>query len=232
MSFWGATVITNLITAVPVVGEPIAYWLWGGFSVGNPTLNRFLSIHFLLPFLILGLVFVHLSLLHEGGSTNPLGVASYNDSVYFGRLFAFKDSFGLFCVIIGVLLLVGFYPNLLGHSDNYIPANPLVTPPHIVPEWYFLPFYAILRAIPDKLGGVTAMVLAIIIFILLPFAEGAFSIKKTKFSLFNKLLLSMLFCVFLFLGYIGGKPAVFPFVSAGAIAAVSYFTLVGLFFLF
>lgn len=231
MSFWGATVITNLITAVPFVGESIAYWLWGGFSVGNPTLNRFFSIHYLLPFIILGLILLHLSLLHENGSTNPLGVLSSNDMVFFGRLFGIKDSFGLLIVIFFVVILIGFSPNMLGHSDNYIPANPLVTPAHIVPEWYFLPFYAILRAIPDKLGGVLAMVFAILIFCLFPFSEKSFSVKKTKFSVVSKFLCSLLICVFLFLGYIGGKPAVYPFVSAGAMASFLYFSVIFVLFL-
>jgi len=217
---------------LPFIGEPIAYWLWGGFSVSNPTLNRFFSIHFLLPFLILGLVLIHLSLLHENGSTNPLGTTSYNDIVYFGRLFGIKDSFGLLFIVLLVIYLVGFNPNLLGHSDNYIPANPLVTPTHIVPEWYFLPFYAILRAIPNKLGGVIAMVFAIFVFVLLPCAEGFFGTKKTKFSALSKLLLACLICVFIFLGYIGGKPAVYPFVDAGMVASCCYFTILFMFFFF
>jgi len=186
----------------------------------------------LLPFIILGLVLIHLSLLHENGSTSPLGVTSANDIVYFGRLFGVKDSFGLLFVVLFVVCLVGFYPNLLGHSDNYIPANPLVTPTHIVPEWYFLPFYAILRAIPNKLGGVLAMVSAIFVFILLPFAEGFFGVKKTKFSSLNKLLFGCLACVFVFLGYIGGKPAVHPFVGAGAVASFFYFAVLSFFFFF
>lgn len=189
-----------------------------------------MSLHFLLPFIILGLVIIHLNLLHEGGSTNPLGTASYNDMIYFGRLFSIKDGLGLFTIICMVVFLIGFYPNLLGHSDNYIPANPLVTPAHIVPEWYFLPFYAILRAVPDKLGGVIAMISAIAILGLLPLTESIFHIKKTRFSVVNKLLCGAFFCVFIFLGYIGGKPAVYPFVGAGAFAAVLYFVLIVAFF--
>jgi quinol-cytochrome oxidoreductase complex cytochrome b subunit len=173
---------------------------------------------------------MHLSLLHENGSSSPIGLVSANDVVYFGRLFGIKDSFGLLVVLFLVVFLIGFYPNMLGHTDNYIPANPLVTPTHIVPEWYFLPFYAILRAIPDKLGGVIAMVLAILIFGLLPFSDSLFSVKKTRFSIILKLLFSCLICTFLFLGYIGGKPAVYPFVDAGAVAALLYFIIIILFF--
>jgi len=226
MSFWGATVITNLITAVPFIGEVIAYWLWGGFSVGYPTLNRFLSLHYLLPFIILGLVFLHLSLLHENGSSSSLGIVSVNDFVFFYRLFVTKDIFSLIFVIIFVLALIGFFPNMLGHTDNYIPANPLVTPSHIVPEWYSLPFYAILRAIPDKLGGVVAMILSILIYVLFPFGGNSFAVKKTKFSAFFKLFFSILSCVFIFLGYIGGKPAVYPFVDAGAFGSSIYFIII------
>ena len=163
MSFWGATVITNLFSAIPFIGGSIVEWLWGGFSVDNATLNRFFSLHYLMPFAIAGLTLVHLSLLHTVGSNNPLGVNTNVDSVSFYPYFYVKDLLAFFILIALFSFFVFFYPNALGHSDNYIPANPLVTPPHIVPEWYFLPFYAILRSIPDKLGGVAAMGGAILI---------------------------------------------------------------------
>ena len=157
MSFWGATVITNLVTVIPYVGEDIVHWLWGGFSVDNATLNRFFSLHYLLPFVILGLVLLHLILLHIDGSGNPLYFDTYN-KVSFYPYFYVKDLFGFILFLMFFSYFVFFIPNYLGHSDNYIRANPMVTPTHIVPEWYFLPFYAILRSIPNKLNGVIAMV--------------------------------------------------------------------------
>ena len=172
MSFWGATVITNLFSAIPLVGENIVTWLWGGFSVDNATLNRFFSLHFVLPFVIVGVVILHLIALHRFGSNNPIGidVKGKQDTIPFHPYYTIKDLFGL-----GIFLTlfsgsaVFFFPNFMGHPDNYIPANPMVTPPHIVPEWYFLPFYAILRGpVPDKLGGVLFMFGAIfVLFILL-----------------------------------------------------------------
>jgi quinol-cytochrome oxidoreductase complex cytochrome b subunit len=169
MSFWGATVITNLFTALPYVGESITHWLWGGFSIGNATLNRFFSLHYLLPFLIAGLVIVHLALLHIEGSNNPLGVCTHLDNIPFYPYFYLKDLFGAICFFIVFAFLVFFEPNYLGHPDNYIRANALLTPTHIVPEWYFLPFYAILRAVPDKSQGVLAMALSLAIYFVLPF---------------------------------------------------------------
>jgi ubiquinol-cytochrome c reductase cytochrome b subunit len=173
MSFWGATVITNLFSAIPFIGGSIVEWLWGGFSVDNATLNRFFSLHYLMPFAIAGLTLVHLSLLHTVGSNNPLGVNTNVDSVSFYPYFYVKDLLAFFILIALFSFFVFFYPNALGHSDNYIPANPLVTPPHIVPEWYFLPFYAILRSIPDKLGGVALMGIAIVIIALLPVLDSS-----------------------------------------------------------
>lgn len=225
MSFWGATVITNLITAVPYVGEPIAYWLWGGFSVGNPTLNRFFSIHYLLPFLVTGLIFLHLSWLHYDGSTNPNGILSVKNVTPFWPYFGVKDSFIFFFTLTCYSFILFFYPNLLGHTDNYIPANPLVTPTHIVPEWYFLPFYAILRAIPDKLGGVIAMLFSILVFFLIPFIGSFFRIKSTRFLFLNKFLFYSFISTFLFLMWIGGNPAEAPFVFAGKVASVCYFLI-------
>lgn len=181
MSFWGATVITNLFSALPYVGKSVAFWLWGGFSIDNATLNRFFSLHYLLPFLITGLVIVHLSLLHLEGSNNPLGICSKLDTVPFYPYFYLKDLFGLICFFIVFSYFLYFNPNLMGHPDNYIRANALVTPTHIVPEWYFLPFYAILRAIPDKLQGVIAMGLALVIYFVVPFVYTS-NVKGPQFK--------------------------------------------------
>lgn len=225
MSFWGATVITNLITAIPYIGESIAYWIWGGFSVANPTLNRFFSIHYLLPFLITGLIFLHLSLLHETGSTNPIGITSSRDFVNFWPYFGIKDFFIFFLFFVIYVIILFYFSNLLGHSDNYIPANPLVTPPHIVPEWYFLPFYAILRAIPNKLGGVLAMLSAILIFFLLPIISSDVQIKSTRFRPLKRFVFWSFTVIFFFLGYIGGNVAEEPFIFAGRVFSFLYFVL-------
>ena len=168
MSFWGATVITNLATAIPFIGQDIAYWLWGGFSVDSATLNRFFSLHFVLPFIIAALTIVHIALLHSSGSSDPLDLGNKGDFISFYPYYVIKDVFGLSGFLIVATFLVFFKPNLLGHPDNYIKADPLVTPAHIVPEWYFLPFYAILRSVPSKLGGVAAMGSSIAIFLILP----------------------------------------------------------------
>lgn len=169
MSFWAATVITNLASAIPFVGNKIVFWLWGGFAVDNATLNRFFSLHYLLPFIIAALVILHIVFLHEHGSSTPLGLDSKVDTVSFNPYFSVKDLFGVWIFLLIFLFFVFFYPNVLGHTDNYIPANPLVTPTHIVPEWYFLPFYAILRSIPDKLMGVVCLLNSIFVLLLAPF---------------------------------------------------------------
>jgi len=222
MSFWGATVITNLASAIPVVGEPIVQWLWGGFSVDNATLNRFFSLHYLLPFLIVGLVVVHLSLLHTVGSNNPLGINKNVDTVSFYPYFYVKDLFAFLALVAFFSFFVFFYPNTLGHADNYIPANPLVTPAHIVPEWYFLPFYAILRSIPDKLGGVVAMVGAILILALLPIINTS-EIRSSKFRPIYGIFYWFLVSDFLLLGWIGQKPVETPYIEVGQVATVFYF---------
>ncbi len=171
MSFWGATVITNLFSAIPYVGEHIAYFLWGGFSVDNPTLNRFFSLHYLLPFLTAGVIGLHLILLHNHGSSSLIIATKSSDKIPFYPYLYLKDVFGFLCFLTFFSFFIFFIPNALGHPDNYIPANPMVTPTHIVPEWYFLPFYAILRSIPDKLGGVACMGLALVLFIFIPWVE-------------------------------------------------------------
>ena len=222
MSFWGATVITNLFSAIPFVGGSIVEWLWGGYSVDNATLNRFFSLHYLMPFLIAGLTIAHLSLLHTAGSNNPLGININVDFISFYPYFYVKDLFSIF-ILIGVFsFFVFFYPNALGHADNYIPANPLVTPPHIVPEWYFLPFYAILRSIPDKLGGVAAMIGAILILLLLPIINTS-EIRSTKFRPIFGFFYWFLVSDFLLLGWIGQQPVESPFIEIGMGATLFYF---------
>ena len=229
MSFWGATVITNLFSAIPFVGGAIVEWLWGGFSVDNATLNRFFSLHYLMPFVIAGLTMIHLSLLHKDGSNNPLGANTNVDTVSFYPYFYVKDLFSFLIFIAFFSFFVFYYPNALGHSDNYIPANPLVTPPHIVPEWYFLPFYAILRSIPDKLGGVVAMVSAILALLLLPVINTS-SIRSTKFRPIFGIAYWFLVADFILLGWIGQKPVESPYIEIGMGATVFYFSFL-LFFI-
>jgi ubiquinol-cytochrome c reductase cytochrome b subunit len=222
MSFWGATVITNLFSAIPLVGSSIVEWLWGGFSVSNATLNRFFSLHYLMPFLITGMVIIHLSLLHKDGSNNPLGVNKTGDNIPFYPYFYTKDLFAFFILAFMFSFFVFFYPNVLGHSDNYIPANPMSTPAHIVPEWYFLPFYAILRSIPDKLGGVVAMVSAILILLVLPIISTS-NVRSNKFRPVFKMLYWFLVSDFILLGWIGQKPVETPYIEIGMFATVFYF---------
>jgi len=223
MSFWGATVITNLFSAIPFVGPAIVEWLWGGFSVDNATLNRFFSFHFLVPFLIAGMSIVHLALLHEHGSNNPIGVESSVDKIPFYPYFYVKDLLAFFGLITVFAVFVFYFPNLMGHPDNYIPANPMVTPAHIVPEWYFLPFYAILRSIPDKLGGVIAMGGALVILLAIPFINTS-EIRSSQFRPIFRVFFWLLVVDFLILGWIGQKPVESPFVEVGQIATVFYFT--------
>ena len=227
MSFWGATVITNLFSAIPLVGGSIVEWLWGGFSVDNATLNRFFSLHYLLPFLIAGLTLIHLSLLHTVGSNNPMGINLNVDFIVFYPYFYVKDLFAFLIFLFILCFFVFFFPNSLGHSDNYIPANSLVTPPHIVPEWYFLPFYAILRSIPDKLGGVVAMITAILILLILPLINFS-DIRSSKFRPLYSFFYWFLVSDFLLLGWIGQKPVETPYIEIGMFATFFYF----MFFLF
>jgi ubiquinol-cytochrome c reductase cytochrome b subunit len=222
MSFWGATVITNLFSAIPFVGSSIVEWLWGGFSVDNATLNRFFSLHYLLPFGIVGLTITHLSLLHNSGSNNPLGINTNLDTIPFYPYFYVKDLLAFLILLFFFSFFVFFYPNILGHSDNYIPANALVTPPHIVPEWYFLPFYAILRSIPDKLGGVIAMVGAILVLLLLPIINTS-KIRSTKYRPLFGFAYWFLVSNFLLLGWIGQKPVESPYIEVGVFATIFYF---------
>lgn len=224
MSFWGATVITNLFSAFPIVGEHIVTWLWGGFSVDNPTLNRFFALHYLLPFVIVGLVIVHIWALHTSKSNNPLGidVKGPQDTLPFHPYYTVKDLFGIGVFLMFYMAFVFWAPNFLGHPDNYIPADPMVTPPHIVPEWYFLPFYAILRAVPDKLGGVLLMFAAILILAALPWLDTS-KVRSCTFRPIYKWFLWLFFADCILLGYIGGKPAEEPYVLIGQLATAWYF---------
>jgi quinol-cytochrome oxidoreductase complex cytochrome b subunit len=224
MSFWGATVITNLFSAFPIVGESIVTLLWGGFSVDNPTLNRFFALHFLLPFVIVGVVILHIAALHQFGSNNPLGIdaKSDKDKIPFHPYYTVKDLFGVGIFAIIFAFFVFFAPNFFGEPDNYIPANPMQTPPHIVPEWYFLPFYAILRSIPDKLGGVLAMFAAIGVLAVLPWLDTS-KVRSTKFRPVYFWFFWLLVLDCFVLGWAGGKPAEGIYVVISRIATAYYF---------
>lgn len=222
MSFWAATVITNLASAIPVLGGDIVQWLWGGFCVDNATLNRFFSLHYLLPFVLAFLILLHLIALHSHGSTNPLGLYSTDDKIPFGPYLWVKDFFSAIIFFDVFFIFIFFFPNHLGHPDNYIPANPLVTPAHIVPEWYFLPFFTILRSIPNKLGGVIMLFSAIFILAALPFIISS-DIKDAN----NIYIKNILFWFFLntcfLLGWIGGKPAEGIYITLGVFTTFCYF---------
>jgi len=224
MSFWGATVITNLFSAIPLVGDWIVTLLWGGFSVDNPTLNRFFALHYLLPFVIVGVVVIHIVALHQHGSNNPLGIDQKGpqDSIPFHPYYTVKDLFGLGVFLIALAAFVFFAPNYMGHPDNYIPADPLVTPPHIVPEWYFLPFYAILRAIPDKLIGVLAMFAAILVLFLLPWLDTS-KVRSAKFRPIYRQFFWLLLIDCIVLGWVGANPPEGAFILIGRIATLYYF---------
>jgi len=222
MSFWAATVITNFFTAFPVVGDKIVTLLWGGFSVDNATLNRFFSLHYLLPFLITGIVIVHMSLVHQDGSNNPLGFSSVTDKISFFPFFFIKDTLSLIALLLFFSFFVYFSPNTLGHSDNYIQANALVTPSHIVPEWYFLPAYAILRSIPNKLLGVLALFAAILVLFVLPFANTS-KIRSSIYKPLHQKFFWLLVIDYILLGYLGQQAPESPFIEIGQISSIYYF---------
>nr|YP_009944908.1 cytochrome b [Chelonoidis becki]YP_009944921.1 cytochrome b [Chelonoidis darwini]QOD98556.1 cytochrome b [Chelonoidis becki]QOD98569.1 cytochrome b [Chelonoidis darwini]USH90295.1 cytochrome b [Chelonoidis darwini]USH90308.1 cytochrome b [Chelonoidis darwini]USH90321.1 cytochrome b [Chelonoidis darwini] len=224
MSFWGATVITNLLSAIPYIGNTLVQWIWGGFSVDNATLTRFFTFHFLLPFTIIGLVIVHLLFLHETGSNNPTGLNSNADKIPFHPYFSYKDLLGLILMLTLLLTLTLFSPNLLGDPDNFTPANPLSTPPHIKPEWYFLFAYAILRSIPNKLGGVLALLSSILVLFLMPTLHTSKQ-RSTMFRPLNQILLWSLAADLLTLTWIGGQPVEDPFIIIGQTASILYFTI-------
>lgn len=224
MSFWGATVITNLFSAFPLIGDPIVTWLWGGYSVDDPTLGRFFALHYLLPFLIVGVVVLHIVALNAFGSNNPLGidVKGPQDVIPFHPYYTVKDfvGFGVFFLVFAGFVF--FAPNYLGHPDNYTEANPMVTPAHIVPEWYFLPFYAILRAIPDKLGGVLAMFGSILVLFVLPWLDSC-KVRSTDFRPIYKWFFWLFVAVCIGLGYLGSKPPEGAYVIWSRILTVYYF---------
>ena len=222
MSFWGATVITSLASAIPVVGTDITHWLWGGFSVDNATLNRFFSLHYLLPFIIAGASLVHIVALHQYGSNNPLGCSSTVDKIPFYPYLLLKDLVGWVVFAIFFSWFIYFAPNALGHPDNYIPANPMSTPAHIVPEWYFLPVYAILRSIPNKLGGVLAIGLVFVSLLVLPFIHTS-PIRSSSFRPLHRKLFWLLVADCLLLGWIGCQPVEDPYVLIGQLASVYFF---------
>jgi ubiquinol-cytochrome c reductase cytochrome b subunit len=224
MSYWGATVITNLFSAIPWVGDAIVTMLWGGFTVDNPTLNRFFSLHYLLPFVIVGVVVLHLIALHQHGSNNPLGIdrKGPQDSIPFHPYYTIKDMYGLFVFLLVYAAVVFFAPNMLGDAANYEPANPLVTPPHIVPEWYFLPYYAILRAIPDKLLGVIAMFGSILILFVLPWLDRS-RVRSARFRPIFKWFFWLLVIDCAVLTWVGANPPEGKFILIGRIATFWYF---------
>lgn len=221
ISFWGATVITNLLSAIPYLGEFLVQWVWGGFAVDNATLTRFFSIHFILPFIIIAIVIIHLLFLHQTGSNNPIGIKSNNEKIPFHPFYSSKDVFG-FIIILWILIIIVFiYPNVLGDTENFIPANPLVTPVHIQPEWYFLFAYAILRSIPNKLGGVIALVISIGIIILLPIKINI--TNRIQFLSVNKIIIWIILNIIIILTWIGACPVESPYVIVGQILTVIYF---------
>lgn len=222
MSLWGATVITNLFSAFPFVGNSIVTLLWGGFSVDNATLNRFFSLHYLMPFAIAAAVILHIALLHINGSNNPLGIVSNSDKISFFPYFVLKDTLSFIAFLIFFGFFVFFYSNALGHPDNYIEANPMVTPAHIVPEWYFLPSYAILRSIPNKLVGVLALFGSLLVLLVLPF-NSTTKLRSAIYKPIHQFFFWFLVFDFLVLGYIGQSTPETPFIEIGQIASVYYF---------
>nr|ADO21965.1 cytochrome b [Lampetra sp. DAB-2010]ADO21966.1 cytochrome b [Lampetra sp. DAB-2010]ADO21968.1 cytochrome b [Lampetra sp. DAB-2010] len=224
MSFWGATVITNLISAVPYVGDDIVVWLWGGFSVSNATLTRFFTFHFILPFILAAMTMIHIMFLHQTGSSNPLGINSNLDKIQFHPYFSFKDIFG-FVILLGVLFMISLLaPNALGEPDNFIYANPLSTPPHIKPEWYFLFAYAILRSIPNKLGGVVALAAAIMILLVIPFTHTSKQ-RGIQFRPLAQITFWILIADLALLTWLGGEPAEHPFILMTQVASTVYFMI-------
>lgn len=222
ISFWGATVITNLLSAIPYIGLDLVQWLWGGFAVDNATLTRFFSFHFLFPFIIIAFTIIHLLFLHQTGSNNPLGINRNTDKIPFHPYFSFKDIFGFIILLISLTFICLSYPYILGDPDNFIPANPLVTPPHIQPEWYFLFAYAILRSIPNKLGGVIALVISIAILFILPFTNK-FLFIRTQFYPINQILFWTITIIVVLLTWIGARPVEDPYILTGQLLTIFYF---------
>nr|YP_010585937.1 cytochrome b [Maesaipsyche stengeli]UZZ43660.1 cytochrome b [Maesaipsyche stengeli] len=223
MSFWGATVITNLLSAIPYKGIMLVEWIWGGFAINNVTLNRFYSIHFVLPFIISGMVMIHLIYLHQTGSTNPISVYMNIDKIPFNPYFTYKDMLGFLIMFFSLIILCLTYPFLLSDPDNFILANPLSTPPHIQPEWYFLFAYAILRSIPNKLGGVIALVMSISILMILPFTFNKI-VKGNQFYYLNKVMFWIMVSSIIILTWIGMKVVEAPFIMIGQLTSIVYFS--------
>ena len=222
MSFWAATVITNLLSAIPYIGDDVVKWVWGGFSVSNATLNRFYSLHYLLPFILMGLAIVHLIALHEDGSNNPIGVRSDIDKVPFHHYYMVKDFYGVIILLIGLSVLTFLLPYLLGDAENFKQANPLVTPVHIKPEWYFLFAYAILRSIPNKLGGVIALVASVLVLFFLPYLHRS-KFRGLSFRQLSKIFFWFFVGDFFLLTWIGGQPVEEPYILIGQMASLFYF---------
>nr|WFG63942.1 cytochrome b [Microtus arvalis] len=228
MSFWGATVITNLLSAIPYIGTTLVEWIWGGFSVDKATLTRFFAFHFILPFIITALVLVHLLFLHETGSNNPTGLNSDADKIPFHPYYTVKDFLGVLILLTAFMILTLFFPDILGDPDNYTPANPLNTPPHIKPEWYFLFAYAILRSIPNKLGGVLALILSIVILAFMPLLHTSKQ-RALTFRPITQTMYWILVADLLVLTWVGGQPVEYPFIIIGQTASIAYFAIIVIF---
>nr|YP_010550088.1 cytochrome b [Ornithodoros phacochoerus]AIZ58638.1 cytochrome b [Ornithodoros phacochoerus]UYL27156.1 cytochrome b [Ornithodoros phacochoerus] len=222
MSFWGATVITNLLSAIPYIGTSITQWIWGGFSVDNPTLTRFFTLHFMFPFILTALIITHIFSLHETGSSNPLGISNNIDKIPFHPYYTLKDILGLLTMLLALFMIIMNYPFMFSDSENFLEANPLITPPHIQPEWYFLFAYAILRSIPNKLGGVMALFMSIAVLMFLPLTVKP-KFKALSMQPLKKLMFWMFINTFILLTFIGACPVETPFITLGQILTIIYF---------